>query len=818
MVKDKRGYFTLDIEASTARVQGLLSKKNETFSNPFRRYLHVHSGSFIALLIIGLIGLLSISWFRGEYLISAGDFSMPLDRLRSFTANFYVWDSRSLGSANPRVCALTFPVWSYFAFSEIIGLSLSVTEQILFYGVFTIGGLSMYYLTITLLRNTTVKLKHLAGLISGIFYMLNPYVAITILPLRTTSFMIYALLPLILAIFVKGLNEKKNVKFAIIAAFVMLLATSMFGDPSYVPLTLLPLLMYLIFYVLVNPTKIAFFSALKFTAVFFLTWISLNLYWLIPDAYFSTHVLAYVTSSYSSMGVSFLSAVKLNSAPVIGAIRLLGYWGLNSGYRGDAYFIWASTYQTPLPIIVSFLLPFLVSIPLLMRPKDKHVLFFAFSVVISLLLINGAYSPVGNWIYSRIPLFNAFFDTPYYRFGMYLALTYAFLIGYTLTELFRRINHSLNRFRHVSRQILSAAPIIVILFLIVGVYAFPLWTGDVIRPGTQVIQSNRYQMPPYYQIASNWLATDQSDFNILILPLSTLGYAELKWANGGYDGPYPVDWLGSKAVIASSAVGNGIAGLAAQLIIDNQTTAASKILALMNVKYVLFQEDTNWLYVENNTSWISTSPDQFQSILSSSGALTLEKTFGQLLFYKNSYWQPEEVYSASTTILSDVDLNQSIQIAESDFNPNDSVIALSSQLSAQQISTLPMSTVFVQNHANETSIIYEKIQPTQYIVHVNSSKPFYLVFSESFDSGWVATINGQQIPDQDHFTANGYANGWYIDKAGTFTITLEFTPQNLFYAGAAISITSLIICTTYLSKNKITYVYKKHVKKDKANN
>jgi hypothetical protein len=239
----------------------------------------------------------------------------------------------------------------------------------------------------------------------------------------------------------------------------------------------------------------------------------------------------------------------------------------------------------------------------------------------------------------------------------------------------------------------------------------------------------------------------------------------------------------------------------------------------MNVKYVLFQEDTNWLYVENNTSWISTSPEQFQSILNSSSSLSLEKEFGKLDFYKNNYWQPMEVYSASTSILSDGNLDQLIQIAErSDFTPSDSVIVLSNQLNAQQISTLPMNTVFVQNQTNNTSITYKEINPTQYTVHVNSSQPFYLVFSESYDNGWVATINGQQIPDQYHFTANGYANGWYINKTGTYTITLEFTPQNLFYAGATISITTLIICTVYISRNKMKNIYQKYVKKNKVSN
>jgi hypothetical protein len=907
--------------------------------------------------------------------------------------------------------------------------------------------------------------------------------------LRQISYVVYALLPLIFVFFIKGLNEKKKLKPAIIAALVSCLATSVCVDPSILLLASLPLFFYLIFYILVNHTKQAFFSSIKFSTLFVASWVLLNLYWLIPDAFFSSEALASVTSAYSSVGTSFLSIVQLNSAPFLEAFRLLGYWGLDAGFRGDAYLVWAAAYESPLLVLVGFLLPFLAFITLLIKPRDKHVLFFTFLAVICLLLMSGTLTPIGNWIYTSVPLFSTFFNTPYLRFGMLLSLAYAFLIAYSLTEIFSLIESHFHKLRGFTRLIVSGAPVVVLLFLIVGVYAFPLWTGDVVRPSTQVIQSNRYQMPPYYQSASNWLETDSSDFKILILPISTLGYADFRWENGGYDGPYPADWLFSKPVVVSSTAGNGIAGLVAQLIINNETIAASKILTLMNVKYVLFQNDTNWEYVKDNPSWISTGSEQFQSILGSTDALTLEKTFGQLFFYKNNYWQPMKVYLASTSVLSDGSLDQLIQVAErNDFISSDSVIALSNQLNAKQISTLPINTVFVQNpdlnltynpvsgvqddgrfvyvlnpqpfataryysgwkgvistngqgdpgmvvfsspgqcpylsafpenftkwnaysstiiyvtastsplkinsitadgvlvpatawwqsgtswitswpitipsnqnaiiqvnqqassitlqtnngqialsvtdgwknpltterpseipmtvvmpnandyllaikvttgygygdlsvriddqsfsvdlnsqeqgpvfaykyvgpvhlaagshtlttsernaptpqidsmllyslredesfasadnllHSNPQnngSVAYEEINPTQYTVHVNSSSPFYLVFSDSYDHGWIATINGQQISDQYHFTANGYANGWYINKTGAYNITLEFKPQNLFYAGAAISITTLIICIVYVSKNKLKYIYKKYFKKKIVSN
>jgi hypothetical protein len=394
---------------------------------------------------------------------------------------------------------------------------------------------------------------------------------------------------------------------------------------------------------------------------------------------------------------------------------------------------------------------------------------------------------------------------------MYVTLAYAFLIGYALTELFNRFTSHFKKMRSRERQIISGIPIVFALFLIVGVYAFPLWTGDVIRPGTRVLQSSRYKMPAYYQDASDWLETDASDFKVITLPVSKIGYAELKWDNGGYDGPYPAEWLFPQSIITSALAGNGLAGQTIDLITKNSTKAAAKLLALMNVKYVLFHEDSNWLYVEDNPSWISTSREQLQSILSASNTLFLEKKLGELDFYRNEYWSPMHIYARTNSILINGGLNQMIQFTElTDFDPSESVLLLSDQLDIQQISTLPMN---IHSKGN-VSAIFEEIDPTRYIVQVNASQPFFLVFSESYDKDWIAYVDGQQIPNEYHFTANGFANGWYINKTGTYTITLEFWPQKLFYIGSAISITTFILCTIYVSKDKIKTTYKRYVKKN----
>jgi hypothetical protein len=109
---------------------------------------------------------------------------------------------------------------------------------------------------------------------------------------------------------------------------------------------------------------------------------------------------------------------------------------------------------------------------------------------------------------------------------------------------------------------------------------------------------------------------------------------------------------------------------------------------------------------------------------------------------------------------------------------------------------------------NNVEISYNRLNPTQYIVNVTTSVPFYLVFSDSYDKGWIASINGETISDAYHFIANGYANGWYVSKTGTYSVNLQFSPQNYLYAGATISILTLIIIILYLSRGTLKQVFK----------
>ncbi len=82
----------------------------------------------------------------------------------------------------------------------------------------------------------------------------------------------------------------------------------------------------------------------------------------------------------------------------------------------------------------------------------------------------------------------------------------------------------------------------------------------------------------------------------------------------------------------------------------------------------------------------------------------------------------------------------------------------------------------------KTDLSHEMISSTQHQIKVKTEKPFVLIFSESYHPYWKAStiIDGENHYFNIHGKANGFANGYYIDQTGSFTVLLDFTPQKWF--------------------------------------
>ncbi|MDY6893965.1 MAG: hypothetical protein SVO01_00885 [Thermotogota bacterium] len=154
------------------------------------------------------------------------------------------------------------------------------------------------------------------------------------------------------------------------------------------------------------------------------------------------------------------------------------------------------------------------------------------------------------------------------------------------------------------------------------------------------------------------------------------------------------------------------------------------------------------------------------------------------------------------------------------------------------IRAIPKGQLFdPKDYSDEPSIVFQKINPTKYKVHVSTNEPFFLVFSESYHPQWKAYLDKRSfefndiiasydnvevkeaghemkftpgdisylfadpVSDDKHFIVNGYANSWYIEETGEYDLTLYFLPQSLFYLGLLISGGTLIGCIGYLLRD-----------------
>jgi hypothetical protein len=90
-------------------------------------------------------------------------------------------------------------------------------------------------------------------------------------------------------------------------------------------------------------------------------------------------------------------------------------------------------------------------------------------------------------------------------------------------------------------------------------------------------------------------------------------------------------------------------------------------------------------------------------------------------------------------------------------------------------------------------LAWKRRSPTQLEVSVNNaSRPFLLVFGESYHPEWQATLDGKTLT---HVAVNGVANGWLVPRlaAPSSDIELSFTAQRKYNEAAAVSLVSLIV-------------------------
>jgi len=115
------------------------------------------------------------------------------------------------------------------------------------------------------------------------------------------------------------------------------------------------------------------------------------------------------------------------------------------------------------------------------------------------------------------------------------------------------------------------------------------------------------------------------------------------------------------------------------------------------------------------------------------------------------------------------------------------------------VHVLPNNFTMIQDIQNNVN--YTLVNPTEYVVKVNASKPFYLVFTETYDKGWILEDDQGNRLDFKHIPFLGFMNCWYINRTGYTAFKVRFYPQATVNYGLVISLIYLVFSLLLLFKS-----------------
>jgi hypothetical protein len=224
------------------------------------------------------------------------------------------------------------------------------------------------------------------------------------------------------------------------------------------------------------------------------------------------------------------------------------------------------------------------------------------------------------------------------------------------------------------------------------------------------------------------------------------------------------------------AVGNSYIG---------NSSSISNMLGIFGIEYIIVQGDSLHKIPNCTCSMIPFNLTYIRVNLNQSDNIKLIKSYGNSSIYRNSNYVPlvyaSNIYNVNNTMgksTLEVVNNNTFDIQnESVYSPNVDFYNNTNKLIPPNIT--PFS---------YPSIHYRQNTPTHTQVSIrNATTPYYLVFRETYDPYWLAFYsNGTAIPQ-----VNGFANAWYINKPGNYTITLYYTPQTIAWVAWAVSFIGL---------------------------
>ncbi len=566
----------------------------------------------------------------------------------------------------------------------------------------------------------------------SLLYLFNPWVVDRI---SNHLFMVLgmALTPLIVIMYINLLNRGWSYPKIFSASLLLagLSAVSTHNIFYVIPI----LLVITTYYIVVTPLRR---RILLSSLLFFAFYICISSYWIVPLVYESAAAPIQPSYNFSISEIERLS--QRNTLPNV--VQMVG---------GGA---WKSPlmYQNENSYYLGFIIPVVSVFAIALFLSNKFVILLGVLLICFLVLALGTNSPLPNWIFSSALAGVMWLYRDPSRFIQFIVLIYSILLAFTI-------------YRIVSTRRLSRmATVFVICFILVNIIAsFSTYTF-VNSAGGRFIPS---VLPTSITDVRSFLGNDSGNYKVLWLPLRS--YLNYDWnkANGDVAGNIYLQSSPKETYDVSSTQSNRAINflryLYSNMFLNQTTNQMGQILKIYGIKYVIVFSDL--------VGSQKVEADKIVNIMNAQRDMHLINQFGPYSVYINTVLDSENTKFYASTM--------SVAVANlSSHDPKYNLDLWRAQ----------------PGDPNQSLKIIDQ-SPTHYRLNITATRPFLLIFAETYDPLWKMDIDGKEFvsPVQAYY----FLNGFHIDEPGQHIIELEYSPQIWFNVGVVLTVITLLVFLSY---------------------
>lgn len=567
--------------------------------------------------------------------MATGESGIPFYNLSlQYEINKTAWAAYTLGHPT-NISVAGAPFYYVLSLIQKAGIPSFIIQAVFFWVVLVSSGFSIYFLTKEIFPDVPKKFLILAVL----FYWFNPISMVNVWNRFLNNFIIfYALLPLSLLLFLKGIRTRQYA-YAILIGLVSVIFSYALTSIAFDILFWLVLIYTTFFYLFLGKEKNKLYIA-KFFILTLIFWCMVNLWWIRQVfSYVGSGSFAIVASN-SFIALDNYYTFNVLSEKLGNLIDLLRL--KHSSFFADSDRInWVALYKFPLLAFFEFLISAIFLSAIVIKRKHPGALFLAGLFLLSIFFTKGNNPPFGEIFDKAFVTFSFLqvFRNPFEKIGFVLPLSTAplFCLGAFL------ITNAMNRWGNVAYSL--------ILFWLLIIWGSPFWTGFIFTgaevPTNEPQIGYQVKVPEQYQEASVWLDSQGKNFRLAVLPIGGEGIT-YSWQKG-YSG---VELTNQLLPVTSVSFNTNIP-------FYNQVSKDlekffltkkdfSKIMDILNSKYIIVRSDINWkIRSMRDPQTIQKKMEYLESVFSKFNNI---KQMGGLSFWKYLDWTDKTVYVAKDLV------------------------------------------------------------------------------------------------------------------------------------------------------------------------